>query len=78
MSGGVQLIAAARRIGCAHRMGTWGKQIRHSPEHSHALGTARGLETWLSGHGEDVGVTTAAAAVVAVEPVGYSENPGSP
>lgn len=77
MSGGARPTAAAHQIGCARHTGTWGRQTRHSPEHSHALETARGLETWLSVHGEDVGVTTVAAAAAAVEPVGYSENPGS-
>lgn len=67
MSAGAQPTAAAHQIGCARHMEMWGRQTRHSPEHSHALETAHGLETWLSVHGEDVGVTTAAAAV---EPVG--------
>lgn len=68
MSGGVQLTAAARQIGCVRHMGTQGRETQDSPEHNHAPETARGLETWLSVHGEDAGVTTAAAA--AVEPVG--------
>lgn len=76
MNGGAQPTAAARQKGCARRMGTWGRETRHSLEHSHALETAHGPETWLSVHGEDVGVMTAAAAA-AVEPVGCSEYPGS-
>lgn len=77
MNGGARPTAAARQTGCARHTGTWGRETQHSPEHSHALETARGPETWLSVHGEDVGVMTAAAAAAAVEPVGYSEYPGS-